>query len=342
MAAVWTALQEEISATVDDFREKGAIGTLKDAALDAKDITAETGGWLWGGVKDWVAEEPAEQGGQTREQGGVQGLLSGLKREVRDTVQEFQEKGAVGALTDAALDVVDMAKAAGTIARDGIKQEVHFTVQELQEKGAAGTLQDAALDVVDLAKTAGGMAASVANTIAWGEGAQPAGASPPLPLLPSQAVAPASPSAGAGLACRSSSSAASSASGDVATERTAETAKAMSTAPVAETMDVAEFPRRAQPPAQPPQAEGPGQSASRWGGRWFGWGSTSAAAEPAAPAAPADADADVVFRESPAPAEEPARATEERFGAPDPVLKEGLQRRTTQRRRKEQDEEVID
>lgn len=43
MAYWWKALREEISGTIDDFREKGAWGAVKDATLDAMDLIQDAG-----------------------------------------------------------------------------------------------------------------------------------------------------------------------------------------------------------------------------------------------------------------------------------------------------------
>eukprot|EP00421_Protoceratium_reticulatum_P036289 CAMPEP_0168462052 /NCGR_PEP_ID=MMETSP0228-20121227/54318_1 /TAXON_ID=133427 /ORGANISM="Protoceratium reticulatum, Strain CCCM 535 (=CCMP 1889)" /LENGTH=49 /DNA_ID= /DNA_START= /DNA_END= /DNA_ORIENTATION= len=46
MASLWSVLRQEVLGTVDDFRQKGAIGALRDAALDSKDMAVGAGGWL--------------------------------------------------------------------------------------------------------------------------------------------------------------------------------------------------------------------------------------------------------------------------------------------------------
>jgi len=42
MSSLWSVIREEVVGTVDDFRQKGAMGALRDAALDARDML--TGG----------------------------------------------------------------------------------------------------------------------------------------------------------------------------------------------------------------------------------------------------------------------------------------------------------
>ena len=47
----------EVMGTVDEFRQKGAIGALRDAALDTRDMATGGASWLWGNVKSLVGEE---------------------------------------------------------------------------------------------------------------------------------------------------------------------------------------------------------------------------------------------------------------------------------------------
>ena len=51
MASLWNTLRSEVMGTVDEFRQKGAIGALRDAALDTRDMATGAGSWLWGNVK---------------------------------------------------------------------------------------------------------------------------------------------------------------------------------------------------------------------------------------------------------------------------------------------------
>lgn len=252
---------------MDEFREKGVIGAMKDAALDTKDMAKDAGGWLWEGVKSVVDSDtpqavlrcptvPARGAAAPLElangdvvqatvldidgvsqpprarvtyegleepllvhvlepdapfpiatsTAGVQAasnMFSRLQEEVNDTVKDFQEKGAVATFKDAALDAVDIVSTAGSKAvevaapvvdkastnvqsyakdlldlewtpedaadpknsdgaqkggilgfvdglKEGIKEEVRGTVQDFREKGAVATFKDAALDAVDI------------------------------------------------------------------------------------------------------------------------------------------------------------------------------------------------
>lgn len=56
MAGFWNTLRSEVMGTVDDFRTKGVIGAVRDAALDTADVAQGAGTWLWEGVRSAVAE----------------------------------------------------------------------------------------------------------------------------------------------------------------------------------------------------------------------------------------------------------------------------------------------
>mmetsp|Transcript_45512 Transcript_45512/g.131841 ORF Transcript_45512/g.131841 Transcript_45512/m.131841 type:complete len:515 (+) Transcript_45512:70-1614(+) len=245
MASLWNMLREEVLGTVDDFRQKGALGALRDAALDTKDMAVGAGGWLVDGVKgiidtnevdgnasqayiigpdvpkrghscmlslpngtlveatvidvDGVSEPPrarvtapgldepllvpildpaapaqskeedANAEGENTVGNAGMGLLEGFKQELHSTVQEFREKGAVGAMRDAALDAVDMVGSTAQTAVNGAKSLAEPCVQDFREKGAVGAVKDAALDAVDLlgntAKTAVDGAKSIATPL---------------------------------------------------------------------------------------------------------------------------------------------------------------------------------
>jgi len=142
-----TGIKQEWNQTVQEFREKGAVGAMKDAALDAVDIVGSTASSAVNGAKtlasplidlEWTsgntegqpaADADAESaapraafdaasvpGGAT-----AMNLLDGLKQEIQGTVQDFREKGAVGAMKDAALDAVDIVKSTTTTAVSGAK-----------------------------------------------------------------------------------------------------------------------------------------------------------------------------------------------------------------------------
>lgn len=54
MAGLWEILRQEVHATVDELREKGAVGALRDAALDTCDMAADTSGRLFHGVREII------------------------------------------------------------------------------------------------------------------------------------------------------------------------------------------------------------------------------------------------------------------------------------------------
>eukprot|EP00928_Gymnodinium_smaydae_P098990 TRINITY_DN932_c2_g2_i1.p2 TRINITY_DN932_c2_g2~~TRINITY_DN932_c2_g2_i1.p2 ORF type:complete len:422 (+),score=123.63 TRINITY_DN932_c2_g2_i1:97-1266(+) len=264
MAALWNILREEVRGTVDDFREKGAIGALQDAALDTRDIAAGAGGWLWGEVRSFVESAPDDErsagaangapaasssqgeatasssssssppptagaaaaadgaGAAAASSGGgssavaaasrrASELLGGLQSQLNDTVEEVRTKGAAGALKDAALDAVDIvghttkvaanalaplidldfedaavsgspaerdaaserneveaaedAGGVGALLAD-IRQEVRDTIQDFREKGAVETVKDAALDTIDIVRDSAGSAIGGARSLA--------------------------------------------------------------------------------------------------------------------------------------------------------------------------------
>merc|ERR1711879_432082 len=56
----WNALKEELEATVDEFRTKGAFGALTDAALDTVDMATGAASWVTGGVHALLTGEDLE------------------------------------------------------------------------------------------------------------------------------------------------------------------------------------------------------------------------------------------------------------------------------------------
>lgn len=289
---MWSVLRQEVLGTVDEFRQKGAVGALRDAALDTRDLAADAGTWLWTGVQGLVGEEQEEAvlrsasipirgatalvefsdgsvvnalvvdvdgvsepprarvtipGAQApilvpilapgvafhqpelhSNTLGTTSILKGLKQEWESTVQEFREKGAVGAMKDAALDAVDIVGSTAATAVDGarslatplidldwgskpaphpqaavgdqtadtgpaiagtagapsdtasstgprasamallngIREEISGTVQDFREKGAVGAMRDAALDAVDIVGSTASTAVSGARSLA--------------------------------------------------------------------------------------------------------------------------------------------------------------------------------
>jgi len=287
MATLWRTLREEVRGTMDEFKEKGIRGTLRDAALDARDMLADAGGavvdsagaaWKSVGAGDTgpvlrcstlpstlpepgskVELEPVEDAeageeveivaldtvsspprakvkrvsdgellvvsilspeaceerkeamaamkkqqlqatdetavadtdvvGKAADKVGQ--VLDGLQREVKATVDDFREKGAVGAIRDATADAVDLVKGAATATAatatatagaavegakgtaagpviDRVHREFTATVDDFREKGAVGALRDATADAVDLVRDTAGAAVEGAKGTAAG------------------------------------------------------------------------------------------------------------------------------------------------------------------------------
>jgi len=123
-------IKMELTSTMQEFREKGAVGTMKDAALDVKDLVGGTALEVKGLVQTTslnayhgarslaspvfigdgsalTAPSQPDSGPQQR-CGNDPTLLDGLKLEWQNTVDDFRQKGAVGVFKDATLDAVDM------------------------------------------------------------------------------------------------------------------------------------------------------------------------------------------------------------------------------------------
>lgn len=126
---LFDSLKQEWSNTVQDFREKGAMGAVKDAALDAKDMIGSTARSAVSGAKSFVLSanagdgsgEQASSGEFNRECSQIP-LFDGLKKGYHSTVQDIQEKGAVGAVRDAALDAADLVRDSASLALDGARR----------------------------------------------------------------------------------------------------------------------------------------------------------------------------------------------------------------------------
>mmetsp|Transcript_107212 Transcript_107212/g.301724 ORF Transcript_107212/g.301724 Transcript_107212/m.301724 type:complete len:566 (+) Transcript_107212:92-1789(+) len=186
MAAFWQILRNEVKATVDDIRDKGAIGAFQDAALDTRDLAASTGGWLWNGVRNLVAEggRPVIQasGGVPPVPGATARVMFPDGNVVDATVLEvnadakppYARVAAPGSGEVFMVEIVDPTAAAATVGNEGgeesllggLKQELHATVQDFREKGAVGTMRDATLDAVDIVRNLGGSAVSGARSLA--------------------------------------------------------------------------------------------------------------------------------------------------------------------------------
>jgi hypothetical protein len=143
---LFDTIKQEFSSTVQDFREKGAIGVVKDAALDAKDIIGGTARTVVNSAKSFVGDASVAQDASTDDAAqsassegdvGTEAtvtsdgesvnlldlpLLGGLKQGYHDTVQDFREKGAIGAVKDAALDAADIVRGSAAFALDGARR----------------------------------------------------------------------------------------------------------------------------------------------------------------------------------------------------------------------------
>lgn len=177
------SIKEEVNLTINDFREKGAVGAMRDATLDAVDLVHSSATAVGSGAYSAAGAV------------GAQGILDSIQEEVDLTVTEFREKGAVGAMRDATIDAVGVVQSSASAVGNGamtlaapladlidltdtpgegdaaipadlgllggLKTEVRNTVQDFREKGAIGTLKDATLDAAD-------MVSEVAATAAGG------------------------------------------------------------------------------------------------------------------------------------------------------------------------------
>jgi hypothetical protein len=148
MSALWRALRQEVVASIDEIKQKGAVGALRDAALDAVDIVKETGGYVAG---------------------------TSLNLEVAATIDDFKEKGAAGMFRDAALDAVDIFKETGgyvagktadLIVVQELRKELHETVVDVREKGAVQVLKNATMEAVDLVHEGASTATNEAQKVA--------------------------------------------------------------------------------------------------------------------------------------------------------------------------------
>lgn len=181
MASLWNTLRSEVMGTVDEFRQKGAIGALRDAALDTKDMATDAGSWLWGNVKSLVGEDgegaavlcfdgvPPRgataplQFSDGRVVEAVVMEVDGVSDPPRAKVKVEGIEEPLLVLVQSASEVVRGEDDAGLLA--SIKQEWNSTVQDFREKGAVGALKDATFDAVDLVGSTAGKAVDlIGNT----------------------------------------------------------------------------------------------------------------------------------------------------------------------------------
>jgi len=187
-------LREEVRATVDDFREKGAIGTLKDVALDTRDMATSVGGGLIHGVKGLVVDDDRRYVSpvlQVQEM-PVRGTVAPLRFEdgttVQATVVEFDAdahppRAKVAAPGLGELLVVELlhcgreptplqepheqdAQTGEASLLDLFVEECRDTVKELREKGAVSAVRDAAHDAVEIIGSTASKAVSGARSLA--------------------------------------------------------------------------------------------------------------------------------------------------------------------------------
>eukprot|EP00929_Paragymnodinium_shiwhaense_P083072 TRINITY_DN4411_c0_g1_i2.p1 TRINITY_DN4411_c0_g1~~TRINITY_DN4411_c0_g1_i2.p1 ORF type:complete len:468 (+),score=152.81 TRINITY_DN4411_c0_g1_i2:108-1511(+) len=211
MAGLWNLIREEVNATVNDFREKGAVGALKDAVLDTRDLAADTGGWIYNNVKGAVATDDE----YARPVINVAGALPVRGTTVAVTFPDGTEAEALVMGVDAisvppqarvvlpdsgqelVVEIFDTEKVSegehecdatplestadtpppaesGSLL-DGLRSEFHATVQDIREKGAVGAVKDAALDSVDILRSVGGTAVNGARSLLQGNESGAAG-----------------------------------------------------------------------------------------------------------------------------------------------------------------------
>lgn len=216
MAALFRFFAEEVRLTVDDFRQKGAVGTLRDVALDTRDMATDAGKLLWGGFQTLVntpAEPESAVGAFIRsDELPMQGDLvmlefaDGRALEVLVIVVDGVSVPPRVKVSSHELDeplVVNVVLPGTEEAREpdspespespspsrpsliaALTQEWNATVDDFREKGAVGAIKDAALDAVDIVGSttasavngARSLASPLINLMDLGEGSGPAAA----------------------------------------------------------------------------------------------------------------------------------------------------------------------
>jgi len=208
-------LKQEWNATVQEFREKGALGAMKDATLDAVDLFGNAAVTVGSGVGEAAKafsssaasyasplidlNTPAAEGSAEGSAVAQPWLLDTMRNEVSATMQDFREKGAVGALKDATWDAVDLVSGAAQSVGSGavnfakplidldspiqrgtegaaagaawLKEGWTSTVQDFRERGAAGTMKDATTDAAGFVTNAAQGAVDGARSLAARSGA---------------------------------------------------------------------------------------------------------------------------------------------------------------------------
>lgn len=112
---------DEVGATVQEFREKGAVGAFKDATLDVVDLVSDTAKTVGTGAAAFAAplidldlDTPEESCGVSEPASSSstspppKGTLGSFRDEVGATVQDIRDSGAVDALKGATMGAVDL------------------------------------------------------------------------------------------------------------------------------------------------------------------------------------------------------------------------------------------
>eukprot|EP00931_Biecheleriopsis_adriatica_P028090 TRINITY_DN1679_c0_g2_i2.p1 TRINITY_DN1679_c0_g2~~TRINITY_DN1679_c0_g2_i2.p1 ORF type:complete len:418 (-),score=124.84 TRINITY_DN1679_c0_g2_i2:112-1365(-) len=183
MASLWNALRQEVVGTVDDFRQKGALGALKDAALDTRDMAAGAGSWLFKEVQSFVDSDEHKavvRFAGVPARGATVPLEFSDGRVVEATVLDIDgvSQPPRARITADGLDeplLVNVLAPGEAMPTSGetntgilgsLKQDLKDTVQDFREKGAVATFKDAALDAADLVGTTANKAATGARSLA--------------------------------------------------------------------------------------------------------------------------------------------------------------------------------
>eukprot|EP00440_Ansanella_granifera_P065604 gb/GFBE01071150.1/.p1 GENE.gb/GFBE01071150.1/~~gb/GFBE01071150.1/.p1 ORF type:complete len:343 (+),score=90.19 gb/GFBE01071150.1/:1-1029(+) len=221
MASFLNLLRSELEGTIADFREKGAIGALRDATLDAVDIIQGAGGAIVGSTSKLLgSSEPklhtttglpevgqevklSVSGGQPsvdatvlavdsisqpprvrvrRADTSEELLVDVIQAEESEEPQEAEAENAASALP-------------GKWVIDELGNQLREAVEEVREKGAAGALKDAAIESVEIvtqgataaldgAHVLGRKSLQVLSSVAEGEQSKPVPAEPLAPSNP--------------------------------------------------------------------------------------------------------------------------------------------------------------
>eukprot|EP00930_Biecheleria_cincta_P035354 TRINITY_DN24316_c0_g1_i2.p1 TRINITY_DN24316_c0_g1~~TRINITY_DN24316_c0_g1_i2.p1 ORF type:complete len:299 (-),score=69.39 TRINITY_DN24316_c0_g1_i2:172-1035(-) len=190
MAALWRALREEVSVTINEFREKGAVSTLRDAALDAVDIIKDTGGMIAVTTKTILSGDSlvlhviampevgsrhqlAMKDGTTTKEVEVLAIDT-ISDPVRATVLVSDSgerlvveiQSGASAQEEGALSPQEGALSQGLRVVSELRKEFHETIEDVRSKGAVGVLKDATLDAVDIIQEGAGTACDGARRVA--------------------------------------------------------------------------------------------------------------------------------------------------------------------------------